>query len=435
MRDTSVELSQKDDYGYSSKARDSFQQSEKTAAMSASPSSRNAVVIVAAGRGARMGNILDGPKQYRPIGDIPILQHTVNAFASSPLIDLIQVVIHRDDRDLYGTSVSPHHKLLAPVLGGATRQQSSLAGLNALAASNITNVLIHDAARPFVDKELIARVISAIEPGTSIIPAIAVSETVKRASAENSRLWVCDTVPRDNLHLAQTPQGFRFYEILEAHLAAAKLDNHDFTDDAAVGEQAGIKVGLVEGTRDNIKITTLSDLEYTNNMNNLNNKIKVPDIRTGNGYDIHRLVAGDKVILCGIEIPFDRKLDGHSDADVGLHALTDALLGTIGSGDIGSHFPPSDPQWRGVSSDRFLAHACQLVAAHGGIITHLDVTLICEMPKIGPHREKMRARIAEICAMDMNRISVKATTNETIGAIGRGEGIAAMATATVVIMP
>ncbi len=170
-------------------------------------------------------------------------------------------------------------------------------------------------------------------------------------------------------------------------------------------------------------------------MNTLNNKLKVPDIRTGNGYDIHRLVAGDKVILCGIEIPFDRKLDGHSDADVGLHALTDALLGTIGSGDIGSHFPPSDPQWRGASSDRFLSHACELVAARGGIITHLDVTLICEMPKIGPHREKMRARIAQICAMDIDRISVKATTNETIGAIGRGEGIAAMATATVVIMP
>jgi len=397
------------------------------------PATKNAVVIVAAGRGSRMGTSDDGPKQYRSIGSHCVLQQTLSAFNTSPLIDLVQVVIHRDDLDLYNEFVFEHSKLAMPVFGGATRQQSVYLGLQALNDVKPENVLIHDAARPFVSPKLISNVLEAIEPSICVLPAIAVSETVKKAKADANTTWVTDTVSRDNLYLAQTPQGFVFKEIMAAHEYAASHDKHEFTDDAAIGEFSDMSVKLVQGTRENIKITTSEDLDFANNMNDLNHILKVPDIRTGNGYDVHRLVEGKAVILCGVEIPFNKKLDGHSDADVGLHALTDALLGAIGDGDIGSHFPPSDPEWRGAASDQFLAHACKLVRARHGIITHMDVTLICEMPKIGPHREKMRAQIAQICDVEIDRISVKATTNETIGSIGRGEGIAVIATATVVI--
>lgn len=396
-------------------------------------SPKNALVIVAAGRGSRMGNSVDGPKQYRSIGGQSVLQCGLNAFIASPHIDFIQMVIHEDDLDLYHNSVEENAKLLAPVFGGLTRQQSANKGLQALAALNPGKVLIHDAARPFVNTELISNILAAIEVSNCVLPAIAVSETLKKTEKKGNNIWVTDTVSRDNLYLAQTPQGFIFEDILSAHAHAVKSERNDFTDDAAVGEYSGMGVKLVQGSRENIKITTIDDLEYAINMNNLNEKPKVSDVRTGNGYDVHRLVDGTAVYLCGIEIPFNKKLDGHSDADVGLHALTDALLGAIGDGDIGSHFPPSDPEWRGAASDQFLAHACELVRARGGVITHMDVTLICEMPKVGPHREEMRARIAQICDVDVNRVSVKATTHETIGSIGRGEGIAAMATATVVI--
>ncbi|MEO0909338.1 MAG: 2-C-methyl-D-erythritol 2,4-cyclodiphosphate synthase, partial [Pseudomonadota bacterium] len=255
----------------------------------------------------------------------------------------------------------------------------------------------------------------------------AIADTIKKANKDGS---VIETVDRTDLYLAQTPQGFLIGEIEGAHGKAAEQNLNDFTDDAAVAEWAGLKVRLVEGNKENTKITTVEDLEAARKKLAMENRIA--DVRTGNGYDIHTLGPGDGVILCGVKVPHDQSLQGHSDADVGLHALTDALLGTIGAGDIGSHFPPSDAKWKGANSDQFLLHALSLVKDAGGTITNMDVTIICEAPKIGPHRDTMRAHLAELCGLELNRISVKATTNEKIGAIGREEGIAALASTTVV---
>jgi len=399
----------------------------------AKPSECNAAIIVAAGRGSRIGDDGEGPKQYRRIGSQTILAKTLAAFLNHPDIHYVQVVIHPDDADQYAASAPEHAKILPPVPGGATRQQSCLAGLEALTDLGISRVLIHDAARPFVGSDLISGVLEGIEAGICALPATVVADTLKRASQRpDGILLVAETVPRDHLYAAQTPQGFIFAEILDAHVDARNQGRIDLTDDAAVAEHYGMQVRLVPGSEGNRKITTREDLLKAREREAMN----MPDVRTGNGYDVHRLIEDDAsrgVILCGVEIAHSHRLDGHSDADVGLHALTDALLGTIGDGDIGSHFPPSDPRWKGASSDRFLAHACELVRAQNGTITHLDVMLICEAPKIGPHREAMRARIAEICQLDVGRVSVKATTNEKIGFLGRGEGIAALANATVVM--
>lgn len=399
----------------------------------AKPSECNAAIIVAAGRGSRIGDDGEGPKQYRRIGSQTILAKTLAAFLNHPDIHYVQVVIHPDDADQYAASAPEHAKILPPVPGGATRQQSCLAGLEALADLGISRVLIHDAARPFVGSDLISGVLEGIEAGICALPATLVADTLKRASqGPDGTLLVAETVPRDHLYAAQTPQGFIFAEILEAHIDVRDQGRIDLTDDAAVAEHSGMRVRLVPGSEGNRKITTREDLLKARELEAMN----IPDVRTGNGYDVHRLIEDDTgrgVILCSVEIAHSHRLDGHSDADVGLHALTDALLGTIGDGDIGSHFPPSDPRWKGASSDRFLAHACELVRAQKGTITHLDVMLICEAPKIGPHREAMRARIAEICQLDVGRVSVKATTNERIGFLGRGEGIAALANATVVM--
>lgn len=394
---------------------------------------KNAVIIVAAGRGSRMADG-DGPKQYRKINGKAILQKTVEAFDQHPDIDIIQVVIHPDDKALYQDAVRPSFKLLNPVIGGATRQVSAFEGLKALTEQNITKALIHDAARPFVDDGTITRVLEASEKGVCALPALPINETIKHAPLVDGMLRVEKTISRQDLYAAQTPQGFVYNDILEAHRSAEEAGNTAFTDDAAVFEAGGGVVRIVDGNAENTKITTQSDLEKYDKMDEVNAYSKMPDVRTGNGYDVHRLVAGDGVILCGVTIPSKFKLDGHSDADVGLHALTDALLGTIGSGDIGSHFPPSDAKWKGAKSDQFLQHACELVREKSGIITHVDITIICEQPKIGPHREAMREEVARICKLDISRVSVKATTNETIGSIGRGEGIAALATATVVIL-
>jgi 2-C-methyl-D-erythritol 4-phosphate cytidylyltransferase/2-C-methyl-D-erythritol 2,4-cyclodiphosphate synthase len=335
------------------------------------------------------------------------------------------VVIHADDRALYETAMEQHQMLLPPVIGGTTRQESVLRGLQALEAHAPHKVLIHDAARPFVTTRIIDEVLGAIGPGCGALPASAVADTLKRADID---LLVTGTVSRDQLYAAQTPQGFVFSEILAAHREAALTGRTGLTDDAAVAEAAGMKVRIVPSPRSNSKLTTQDDLEGAR----MRLGRILPDVRTGNGYDVHQLEPGSGVTLCGVHMAHDRKLKGHSDADVGLHALTDALLGTIGEGDIGSHFPPSDMQWKGASSDRFLAHAVELVRKRGGTITHLDVSLICEAPRIGPHREAMRARIAQIAGVDIFRVAVKATTNEKIGFIGRGEGIAAIATATAV---
>jgi len=387
---------------------------------------KNAIVIVAAGRGSRMGDDA-GPKQYRMLGSKSVLQHTIQCFSNHPEIHAIQVVIHTDDSELYEKAVIAHEKLFPPVTGGATRQDSCKAGVDAVAQFEIDKVLIHDAARPFVPHETTSIILAGIEREICALPASAIADTVKRASKNG---MVEETVSREDLYLAQTPQGFMLDEIHAAHQQAEAESLHDFTDDAAVAEWAGMNVKLVDGYAGNFKVTTKQDLERAER--ELNMKPSLPDIRTGNGYDVHTLGPGSAVILCGVEIPHTQALQGHSDADVCLHSLTDALLGTIGAGDIGSHFPPSDPQWKGASSDRFLAHAVKLISNAGGTIANLDVTIICEAPKIGPYRDTMRAKVAEICVLDLMRVSVKATTNEKIGFIGREEGIAALASATVV---
>lgn len=386
---------------------------------------KNAVVIVAAGRGERLGSH-GGPKQYRKLGGSSVLWHTIAGFLDHPAIDIVQVVIHPDDDRLYNESVKSHEKLQSPVYGGKTRQASCKAGIDAL-GNQTEKVLIHDAARPFVTSKVIANTFAGISSNTCALPAIPIADTVKRSDG-NGR--VSATVNREHLSLAQTPQGFMMHEIRHAHERAASETNEEFTDDAAIAEWAGMEILLVEGDRNNFKITNAQDLEAAEQR--VTHMNALPDIRTGNGYDVHALGPGDHVVLCGVNIPHDQSLQGHSDADVGLHSLTDALLGTIGEGDIGSHFPPSDAKWRGASSDLFLRHAVSLVKDANGVITNLDVTIICEAPKIGGHREVMRSVIADICGLEVKRVSVKATTNEKIGFIGRNEGIAALATATVV---
>lgn len=388
---------------------------------------KNAVVIVAAGRGERIGSE-GGPKQYRLLDGISVLQHTVSCFLKHPEIHQALVVIHADDFKLYDLAVEPHEKLLDPVVGGASRQASCKAGVDALhiGKNDITKVLIHDAARPFISAAAISNVLNGIEANMGALSANAVADTLKHADSDGV---VVKTVPRDDLYLAQTPQGFLLDEINKAHAKAALYDAHGFTDDAAVAEYAGMSVKLVEGNTDNFKITTRQDLLQAEEKQSMKNTI--PDVRTGSGYDVHTLGPGDKVILCGLEIPHHQSLQGHSDADVGLHALTDALLGTIGAGDIGSHFLPTDPKWKGASSDRFIEHAINLVRKAGGVVTNMDVTIICEAPKIRPHRDAMRGKVSQICGVAMERVSVKATTNEKIGFIGREEGIAALATVSV----
>jgi 2-C-methyl-D-erythritol 4-phosphate cytidylyltransferase / 2-C-methyl-D-erythritol 2,4-cyclodiphosphate synthase len=312
------------------------------------------------------------------------------------------------------------------VTGGATRQASVLRGLVAFEGSGITHVMIHDAVRPFFTPRLLDACRDALLGGErAVLPVTAVADTLKRGTPEN----YCDgTVPRAGLYAAQTPQSFEYDLILAGHRAAAAAEQSDFTDDAAIAEWQEIPVKLVEGDRDNIKLTLARDIELADER--LRGAM-IPDIRTGNGYDVHQLVEGDGVTLCGIKIPHSQMLKGHSDADVALHALTDALLATCGAGDIGDHFPPSDPQWKGAPSRIFLEHAAKIVREHGGTIMNADVSVIAEAPKIGPHRESMRKMLSDMLGIDLERCSVKATTNEKIGFVGRGEGIAAIATATV----
>jgi 2-C-methyl-D-erythritol 4-phosphate cytidylyltransferase/2-C-methyl-D-erythritol 2,4-cyclodiphosphate synthase len=385
-----------------------------------------AVIVLAAGRGERAG-AGEGPKQYRLLGDRTVLRHTLDVFAKHPRIGQIVVAIHPDDEQLLAASIRDLPAPVVTVHGGATRQASTLRALKAVAAGSTSGVLIHDAARPFLDAAMIDRVIEAVAPGVGAIPALAVSDTIKKTGAEGT---VGQTVSRDGLFAAQTPQGFPFVEILDAHEKAAASGRSDFTDDASIAEWAGLTVRLVEGSPDNTKITWARDIQMANDR--IARAPTFPDIRTGNGYDVHSFEEGSAVWLCGVEIAHTRKLNGHSDADVGLHALTDALLATCGEGDIGTHFPPSDEQWRGAASHIFIAEAVRIVRARGGRISNADVTLIAEAPKIGPHRDAMRAAMAEMLGVTLDRVSVKATTNERLGFVGREEGIAAIATATVI---
>jgi 2-C-methyl-D-erythritol 4-phosphate cytidylyltransferase/2-C-methyl-D-erythritol 2,4-cyclodiphosphate synthase len=385
------------------------------------PATKTAALIVAAGRGQRFGGSL--PKQYATLAGVPLLRHSLRAFAAHPAVDTVRAVIHADDRALYDAAAEGL-EIAAPVAGGASRQESVLRGLESLAATPPARVLIHDGARPFVAAAVIERVLAALADSPGAIAALPVVDTLKQADGGR----IAGTRDRSGLWGAQTPQGFRFAEILAAHRAAA---GEELTDDAAVAERAGLAVTLVEGSRENMKVTSQEDLAVAERWL----RGAQEETRVGQGFDVHAFGPGDHVTLCGIRVPHDAGLVGHSDADAGLHALTDAILGALGAGDIGSHFPPSDPQWRGADSGKFLVHARDLVAAQGGRLLHLDVTLICERPKIGPHRDAMVARIAGLLDLPAGRVSVKATTTEKLGFTGRGEGIAAQAVATIALPP
>jgi 2-C-methyl-D-erythritol 4-phosphate cytidylyltransferase / 2-C-methyl-D-erythritol 2,4-cyclodiphosphate synthase len=380
-----------------------------------------AAVVVAAGQGVRAGG--DLPKQFRRIAGQTLLEHALSAFIGAPKVALVQPVIREDDLKFVGMLIGSMD-VLAPVSGGATRQASVRAGLEALAPRDPDIVLVHDAARPFTSAALIARAIEAAERIGAAIPALPVTDTVKRIDATGS---IEATLDRNALRLVQTPQAFAFPALLEAHRRAAKQGRNDFTDDAALAEWAGIKVGVFEGDPGNIKLTTPEDFRRAE----AQQFAALGDVRTGFGLDVHAFAPGDHVTLGGIRIPNDKALTGHSDADVALHALTDAILGALADGDIGAHFSPTDPQWRGASSDRFLAFAVERVRTRGGRIAHLDLTVVCEAPRIAAHRDRMRANIARLARTDVERVAVKATTSEKLGFTGRGEGIVAYATATV----
>jgi len=380
-----------------------------------------AAIVVAAGRGLRAGG--EVPKQYRTIAGEPVIRPSLARFAAHRAITAVQPVIHPDDETMFRTATDGLD-LLPAVPGGATRQGSVRAGLEALVARQPDIVLVHDAARPFLSDALVARAIAAAQALGAAVPAIAVADTVKRVDAADR---IIATVDRADLRMVQTPQAFAFALLLDAHRRAAAAGREDFTDDAALLEWAGQRVAVFEGEPGNVKLTTSDDFVRAETLR----LAALADIRTGYGFDVHAFAEGDHVMLGGVRIAHSRGVTGHSDADVALHALVDAVLGALAEGDIGEHFPPSDPQWRGASSDRFLAFACERVCARSGVIAHLDVTIVCEAPRIGPHRDAMRARVAAIAGIPSSRVAVKATTSEKLGFTGRGEGIVAMATATV----
>ena len=384
-----------------------------------------AAVIVAGGRGERAGG--GAPKQYRNIAGEPMIRPTLRAFLQHAGIGLVQPVIGNADAEAFRAATADMKtdmKTLAPVPGGATRQASVRAGLEALAARSPALVLIHDAARPFLTSDLIDRAIAAGKATGAAVPGIAVADTVKQIDAAS---MVTETLDRNLLRIVQTPQVFGFDLILQAHRRAAAAGLDSFTDDAALAEWAGQRVSVFEGESGNVKVTTNEDFARAE----LAHLAVLGDVRTGNGFDVHAFADGDHVMLGGVRIPHSHGVTGHSDADVALHALVDAILGALADGDIGSHFPPSDPQWKGASSDRFLAFACERVRARKGIIANLDVTVVCEAPRVSPHRDAMRARIAEIAGIAADRVAIKATTSEKMGFTGRSEGIVAIATATI----
>jgi 2-C-methyl-D-erythritol 4-phosphate cytidylyltransferase/2-C-methyl-D-erythritol 2,4-cyclodiphosphate synthase len=375
-------------------------------------------VIVAAGRGQRFGG--DRPKQYAALAGQPLLRHTLARFAAHPEVGGVLTVIHQDDRDLYEIAAEGLD-LLPPVAGGANRQDSVRLGLESLADDPPDAVLIQDGARPMASDRLIGRVVDALATAPAVLPAVALADTLKQAKDG----LVTRTLPRDRLFRAQTPQGFHYEAIRYAH---NRFAGEEMTDDAALAEAAGLPVRIVPGEEANIKVTTAEDLARVE-------RELQPRLfpRTGLGFDVHRLAPGKSLRLMGLDLPEPFAMLGHSDADVGLHAVTDALLGTIAAGDIGSHFPPSEARWKGEDSALFLEHARDLIRAAGGELLHVDATLICERPKIGPYREAMTARLAALLRLPTARVSVKATTTERLGFTGRGEGIAAQAIATVLL--
>jgi len=384
-----------------------------------------AVVVVAAGKGERAA--LDGdatPKQYRRVAGHSVMAHTLGNFLRQPDITWILPVIHPDHAEHYARIGLADTRLLAPVAGGATRQASVLAGLRALSSQAPDVVLIHDAARPFATPDLIMDVVTVLQLHDGALPALPVSDTVKRSLDGRH---VAGTEDRSQLATAQTPQGFWYSKILAAHERAAHTDR-TFTDDAEIAEWAGLDVVMVMGDRNNIKITHPDDFERAERMLTGSTAMET---RIGTGFDVHSFEPGDAVWLGGVEIPHTAKLTGHSDADVALHALADAIYGALGEGDIGTFFPPSDPQWKGAASRTFIAHAAGLVAKRQGRIVNLDITIVCEAPRISPHVPAMRAAIADACGIAPSRVTIKATTNERLGFIGREEGIVAMAAASI----
>lgn len=380
---------------------------------------RITALIVAAGSGTRFGSPI--PKQYQDIGGMAILRRSVLAFLNHPHITDVQVVYSPQHRDLYDRAVAGLD-LPEPVEGGAQRQDSVRLGLEALATQNPPPdfVMIHDAARPLIDTQTITAVRKALDTAQGAIAAKPLVDTLKRGDQN----LITDTIDRANLWQAHTPQAFAFDAILKAHRAAA---GQQLTDDAAVAEKAGMTVTLVPSNPDNMKITNPDDLGRAARLLGQN----FGDIRTGLGFDVHRLIPGDVIHMGGLAIPHNMTLEGHSDADVVLHAITDALLGTMAAGDIGTHFPPSDPQWKGADSSLFIRHAVQMINERGGLISHVDVVIMCEDPRLGPHREAMQKRLAELLEVNPDRVSLKATTTERLGFTGRGEGIAAQAITTV----
>jgi len=390
-----------------------------------------AILVVAAGRGSRAGEGL--PKQYREVAGQTLLGRTLDALHLAMPEAALKVVIHKDDLELYVASAaelapSARERLLPPAFGGASRQDSVRSGLEALATEDAPEiVLIHDAARPFADAALIARAIDAADLHGAAAPGVPLADTVKQI--DNAGVVVA-TPDRAKLCAVQTPQSFRFDLILKAHRAAA-AGGREYTDDAMIAEAAGVKVHIFDGDAANFKLTTQQDFARAMQLLKQPAIADLPDVRMGQGYDVHAFGSGDAVWLGGVAIPHSHGLAGHSDADVLSHAITDAILGAIAEGDIGAHFPPSDPQWKGAASSIFLARACELVRARGGAIANVDATIICEAPKIGPHRERIREKLAETMGVEIGRVAIKATTTERLGFTGRQEGMAALAIATV----
>ena len=391
-----------------------------------------AAFFVAAGRGERANTAGEtAPKQYRPVAGVPILARTINALLDHDSIDWVLPVIHPDHGERFGALGMAHDRLLPPALGGTERQASVLAGLQALGPRKPDLVLIQDAARPFVNREIIQGVIDALAVHEAALPVVPVTDTIKRSVDGKT---VTSTEDRATLFAAQTPQGFRFPQILSAHMRAARLPR-PFTDDASIAEWAGMTVALTPGSTTNMKVTNPGDFEhaerFVHGAQTMNIHRPIVETRVGLGIDFHQFVDGDAVWLGGVKIPHSKKLSGHSDADAALHALTDAIYGAIGEGDIGTHFPPSDPQWKGAASSIFREHAAGLVARLGGRVVNVDLNIVCEAPRIGPHVAAMRETIGGILGIGAGPVAVKATTSEQMGFAGRGEGLMAQAIATV----
>lgn len=377
-----------------------------------------AVIIVAAGRGSRAGEGI--PKQYRNVAGTPLLRRTLDTIRASLPEAMLLAVIHPDDQELYDQATKAV-SVLPPAYGGTTRQISVLNGLTRINELRPDFVLVHDAARPFVSAKLLQRLMMKLEAGSkAVVPAVPIFDTVKRVGNN----IIEETVDRSRLFVVQTPQGFCYQSLIEAH---ANSLSDQMTDDAAVMEAAGHSVEISTGDERNFKVTTEPDFKKAESYI----MAELADIRVGSGYDVHRFEAGDHIWLCGVKIPFTKSLAGHSDADVALHAITDALLSSVAAGDIGVHFPPSEKKWRGAASEIFLRKACEIIQSKGGSISHITVCLICEKPKIGPHSSAMQSRVAKMLGITPDRVSIQATTTEGLGFTGREEGIAAQATATV----